>query len=100
MTQIWQLIATIVAGILAGVLMKSRRPEDEHGMLYCILGFSIIGIINFFIGIIRSSKRYAREEEKKKQNTIQNSIDNTYSLDESKESLQEEDNRDKQDSSK
>jgi hypothetical protein len=66
MTQIWQFVATMACGVLAGYLIHSKRPEDKNGMLYCIIGFFLIGTFNFFLGIIQASKRYAREEESKK----------------------------------
>lgn len=66
MSNIWKLITFILAGIFAGYLLnKYAKYHDVNYMLISLLFFITIGIVDFFISIIRESKRL--EEEDKKQ---------------------------------
>lgn len=66
MSNIWKLLTFILIGIFAGHLLnKYAKYHDINYMLISILFFSTVGIVDFFISIIRESKRL--EEEDKKQ---------------------------------
>lgn len=66
MSNVWQLITILLIGVLAGYLFeKNAEDKSINYMLFSIIFFSIIGIINFFVSIIRGSKRLAKEEAKK-----------------------------------
>lgn len=68
MSNIWQLITILLIGILAGYLFEKNATNKEiNYMLFSIIFFTIIGVINFFVSIIRGVKRLEREEARKKQ---------------------------------
>lgn len=63
MSNIWQLLTTILFGVLVGYLLnRYAEKENNHYMLFSIIVFFIIGIINFFVAIIRGSKKLAIKE--------------------------------------
>lgn len=65
MSNIWKLLTFILIGILGGYLLnKYAKYHDINYMLISILFFSIIGIIDFFVSIIRESKRLEKKEKK------------------------------------
>lgn len=69
MSCIWKLIAFFLLGVLGGYLLKRYgKDEDINYMLISVLTFSIIGIIDFFISIIRESKKIKKIKESDKEN--------------------------------
>ncbi len=66
MSAIWKLITTLILGILAGYLIARQGEEGNHYMLFTIIVFFIIGMINFFMDIYRGNKRLALQEAKTK----------------------------------
>lgn len=63
MQEIWKLLTTILFGIVAGYLFNKYGEEGNHYFLITFLVCVVIGIINFFIGVIRIARK---EEEKEK----------------------------------
>ncbi len=68
MSNIWKLITFVLIGILGGyILNKKAKYHDINYMLFSILFFTIIGIVDFFISIIRESKRLEKKEKQEQQ---------------------------------
>lgn len=66
MSNIWQLVTILLIGVLAGYLFeKNAEDKSINYMLFSIIFFTVIGIINFFVSIIKGSKRLEKEEAKK-----------------------------------
>ena len=66
MSNIWQLITILVIGILAGYLFeKNAEDKSINYMAFSIIFFFIIGVINFFVSIIRGIKKIEKEEARK-----------------------------------
>lgn len=62
MQEIWKLITTLIFGIVVGLLLEKNGPDDNNYFVIVILIAMVVGLVNFFIGIIR----IARKEEKSK----------------------------------
>ncbi len=67
MSNFWKLIATVLIGAGIGYIATSKSEDDQDYMLICIIVFFVIGIINFFVGIIKEMKKLDKLEEKKKE---------------------------------
>lgn len=66
MSNIWQLITILILGILSGYLLeKNATDKNINYMLFSIITFSVIGVVNFFVSIIRGSKKLEKEEVRK-----------------------------------
>ncbi len=77
MSNIWQLITIILFGILAGYLLEKYSTNEKiNFMLISIIVFSFIGIINFFVSIIRQSKKLEKAERAKKLAKDENNTNN------------------------
>ena len=67
MTNVWQLLTIIAIGILAGYLFeKYATNQDINYMAFSIIFFSIIGIINFFVSILKGVKKLEKTDKDKK----------------------------------
>ena len=68
MSNVWKLITFLLIGVLGGFLFEHySKYKDFNYMLFSIVLFAIIGIIDFFVSIVRDSKRLEKAEEKKKE---------------------------------
>lgn len=66
MNNIWKLITTVLIGVLLGYLTTRKSEDGNNYMVIFIVIFFIIGIINFFVGIIKEHKKLAKREEMRK----------------------------------
>lgn len=65
MSNIWQLITTILVGFAIGwVLEKYIGSEKNLYMLFSLIIFISIGIANFFIALYKKFKKIADKEKK------------------------------------
>ena len=69
MQEVWKLLTTLLFGVLAGYLLRKNGPEDNHYFVIAIIVALFIGLINFFVGLLRIIKR---EEQRKKKLQEQN----------------------------
>lgn len=70
MTNVWQLLTIIAIGILAGYLFeKYATNQDINYMAFSIIFFSIIGIINFFVSILKGVKKLEKTDKDKRLRT-------------------------------
>ena len=79
MTNIWQLLTIILIGVLAGYLFdKYATNESINYMAFSIILFAIIGIINFFVSIIRGIKKLEKKntEKDEREKAISESLEN------------------------
>lgn len=65
MQEIWKLLTTLLFGVLAGYLLRKNGPTDNNYFVISIIVSLFIGLINFFVGLLRIIKR--EEQRKKKQ---------------------------------
>lgn len=64
MSNIWQLITTILIGYVIGwALEKYIGSEKNLYMLFSLIIFISIGIANFFLALIKRFKKIAKKEE-------------------------------------
>ena len=76
MSNVWKLITFLLIGVLGGFLFEHySKYKDFNYMLFSIVLFAIIGIIDFFVSIVRDSKRLEKAEENKKQNELKTDSD-------------------------
>ena len=76
MTNVWQLLTIIAIGILAGYLFeKYATNQDINYMAFSIIFFSIIGIINFFVSILKGVKKLVKTDKDKKTKNKETIID-------------------------
>lgn len=66
MSCVWQLLTTLLLGILAGYLLDKHGEGDINYMGISIGISLVLGIFVFFSSIIKESKRLAKEEAAKK----------------------------------
>ncbi len=67
MSNIWKLITFLLLGILSGYLLnKYATYHDINYWLISIIFFTTIGVINFFVSIIKESKRLEKQNNKNK----------------------------------
>ncbi len=62
----WKLIATVTIGFLLGYLTTRKSEAGKNYMVLCIVVFLVIGIINFFIGIIKEHHKLIKRDEMRK----------------------------------
>lgn len=68
MSNVWKLITFLLIGVLGGFLFEHySKYKDFNYMLFSIILFSVIGIIDFFRSIINDSKKLEKAEQKKKE---------------------------------
>ena len=73
MSNVWKLITFLLLG---GFLFEHySKYKDFNYMLFSIVLFAIIGIIDFFVSIVRDSKRLEKAEEKKKEKELKKDSD-------------------------
>ena len=71
MSNVWKLITFLLIGVLGGFLFEHySKYKDFNYMLFSIVLFAIIGIIDFFVSIVRDSKRLEKAEKKKKEKEL------------------------------
>ena len=76
MTNVWQLLTIIAIGILAGYLFEQYATnQDINYMAFSIIFFSIIGIINFFVSILKGVKKLEKTDKDKKTKNKETIID-------------------------
>lgn len=69
MSNFWLLITTCLVGIIIGYFLdKNSTNENNHYMLISIIIFSIIGITNFFIHLIKEINHLNKDEKKEENN--------------------------------
>lgn len=66
MSCVWQLLTTLLIGVLAGYLLERKKDDDFNYMIVSICISLVVGISVFFVSLIKQSKRLAKEEENKK----------------------------------
>lgn len=66
MNNIWKLIVTVLIGVLFGYLTTRKSEAGNNYMVIFIVIFFIIGIINFFVGIIKEHNKLVKREEMRK----------------------------------
>lgn len=78
MGNFWKFIATVLIGVCLGYLTTRNSKTEDNYMVFCIILFFVIGVINFFVGIMKEMKRLEKHEEKskKQQNQNTNNSDN------------------------
>ena len=76
MSNVWKLITFLLIGVLGGFLFEHySKYKDFNYMLFSIVLFAIIGIIDFFVSIVRDSKRLEKAEKKKKEKELKKDSD-------------------------
>lgn len=72
MNNFWLLITTTLTGVVIGYFWSNNsKKEDNHYMLFSIIIFFVIGVINFFIRIIKELNKVNQVEnelEEEKEN--------------------------------
>lgn len=64
MSNFWLLITTCLAGIIIGYFLnKNIDNENNHYMLISIIIFSVIGIANFFIHLIKEINNLNKDDK-------------------------------------
>lgn len=66
MNNIWKLIVTVLIGVLLGYLTTRKSETGNNYMVIFIVIFFVIGIINFFVGIIKEHNKLIKREEMRK----------------------------------
>ncbi|MBQ8292185.1 MAG: hypothetical protein IJX78_00095 [Bacilli bacterium] len=66
MNNVWKFIVTVLIGVLLGYLTTKKSEDGNNYMVFCIVTFFIIGLINFFVGIIKEHKKLVKHEELRK----------------------------------
>ncbi len=66
MSQVWKFLTTIIIGVLGGYLVSRKGEENNNYMVIIIIIAFIIGIINFFVGILKEHNKMVKREEMKK----------------------------------
>lgn len=62
----WKLIVTVIIGFLLGYLTTHKSEAGNNYMVLCVVVFLAIGIINFFIGIIKEHHKLVKRDEMRK----------------------------------
>ena len=76
MSNVWKLITFLLIGVLGVFLFEHySKYKGFNYMLFSIVLFAIIGIIDFFVSIVRDSKRLEKAEEKKKEKELKKDSD-------------------------
>lgn len=65
MSCVWQLLTTLLFGVLAGYLLEKYGEGDVNYMGIAIVISVVVGILVFFTSIIKESKRLTKEETAK-----------------------------------
>lgn len=69
MSNFWLLITTCLVGVIIGYFLdKNSSNKNNHYMLISIIIFSIIGIANFFIHLIKEINHLNKDEKKEENN--------------------------------
>lgn len=64
MSNFWLLITTCLTGIIIGYFLnKNSDNENNHYMLISIIIFSVIGIANFFIHLIKEINNLNKDDK-------------------------------------
>lgn len=85
MSNVWQLLTILLIGILVGYLLTRNATNKKiNYMAISIIVFAVIGIIVFFVNIIREAKKMEQIEMRKKakieqENNNQNTEDKNNS---------------------
>ncbi len=73
MSNVWQLLTIILMGVLAGYLFQRNAIDKKFNyMAITIIVFTVIGIIVFFVNIIKASKKLAKAEKKQIAEKVEN----------------------------
>ena len=67
MQEIWKLVTTLLFGIVLGYFVQKKSVENKKYFVLILIISMVVGLCNFFIGIIR----IARKEEKRKNQVTQ-----------------------------
>lgn len=67
MSNIWKFIGTVLIGVCLGYLTTRKSEEENNYMLFFIILFFVIGVINFFVGILKEVKKLEKREEMRKE---------------------------------
>ena len=77
MQEIWKLLTTILFGLVAGYLFNKYGEEGNKYFLITFIICVVIGIINFFIGVIRIARREEEKEKRRQEYAISQSNERT-----------------------
>lgn len=71
MSSVWQFITIVIIGILGGYLLEKNGNDSETNyMMFSVITSIVVGIIIFFLNLIKGLNKIDKKPEKKDDETI------------------------------
>ena len=67
MQEIWKLLTILLIGVLFGYILKLKGPEGNHFIVICLICALFIGLLVFFLGLLKIIKREEAYKAKQKE---------------------------------